>query len=252
MGRPNSSEGNVNRIVMKAIIFDMDGVLIDSEPLHRQVEQELFACYALPVGSTEHDGYLGMSSHATFSGVAAAHPREWAAAGLSVEIAVREERRRYLHALQQQGIPFVPGGVELVRAASAAGWRIAVASSAPEEQIGLVLTTAGVTDVVHCAVSGDDVTSGKPHPEIFLTAAACLDVSPTQCWVVEDSANGVRAALAAGMRCIGFANASDSSDSVDSAEPSDSSVPSQVRAATVVAASMKAVAAAIDPMLSVP
>jgi HAD superfamily hydrolase (TIGR01509 family) len=231
-------------MVIKAIIFDMDGVLIDSEPLHRQVEQDLFNSYGLPVGTREHLGYLGMSSHATFSGVAAAHPREWAAADLSVEIAVREERRRYLHALQVQGIPFVPGSVELVCAASAAGWHVAVASSAPYEQIELVLTTAGLMDSIHCALSGDDVTNGKPHPEIFLSAAACLDVSPAECWVVEDSANGVEAARAAGMRCIGFANGSDLSESPGL------SVPSQVHAATVVAASMKEVAAAIDPALT--
>ncbi|MDA3950255.1 MAG: HAD family phosphatase [Spirochaeta sp.] len=228
---------------MQAIVFDMDGVLIDSEPLHRRVEQELFDSYGLRVAAMEHLGYLGMSSYATFLGVATAHPREWAAAGLSVDFAVDEERRRYMGALRRQGIPFVSGSVELVRAASAAGWRVAVASSAPEEQISLVLSTAGLSAVISCVISGDDVTNGKPHPEIFLTAAACLDVSPAECWVVEDSSNGVQAALSAGMRCVGFTDRSDFSDA---------SAPSQVSAATTVATSMKEVAAAIDPTLAVP
>lgn len=223
---------------MRAIIFDMDGVLIDSEPLHRRVEQMLFREFSVPVSSVEHLGYLGMSSHAMFSEIAVAHPREWNAAKLTVDFAVREERRRYLYALREQGIPFVPGSVEFVHGASAAGWHVAVASSAPLEQINLVLENALLCDVVTCVRSGDDVTNGKPHPEIFLSAAACLGVSPEDCWVVEDSSNGVQAALSAGMRCVGFANSSIAGARLE------------VSAATIVATSTKEVAAAIDPTLA--
>ena len=186
---------------VKAVIFDMDGVLIDSEPIHIRLERDLFVELGLEVSDEEHRGFLGLSSRDMFTRLARRH-------GLTtpIDAMVQDERRRYLAWLQDAPLPLVPGTDRLIRDLAAAGFVLAVASSAPREQIDLVLDRSGWSGHIAVRVSGDDVDRGKPHPEIFLEAAMLLDRSPAECTVLEDSANGVAAARAAGMRCIAFVN----------------------------------------------
>jgi HAD superfamily hydrolase (TIGR01509 family) len=193
-------------LAMWATIFDMDGVIIDSEPIHCAVEQSFFQEYALPVTADEHDGFRGTSSEHTFTTIAARHPAEWRATRLTVPEAIRIVDERYMRELGAGRVPFISDSRELIRRLAEQGWLIAVASSAPAHQIACVLEQGNLRDVVTCFRSADDITRSKPDPEIFLAAAACLDVAPRQCWVVEDSRNGVRAAVAANMRCIGFSD----------------------------------------------
>jgi beta-phosphoglucomutase len=193
---------------MNAVIFDMDGVIVDSEPVHQDVERALFRDLSLPVTPEEHDGYLGTSSPDMFGEIARRHPAEWRAQGLSVAAAVELERRRYDEAIAAGAVPVIPGVVDVMRALAQRGFLIAIASSAPRGQIEAVIALTGTADVVRCIRSADDVTRSKPDPEIYRTAAACLGVAPEDCWVIEDSANGIAAAKDAGMRCIAFRNPS--------------------------------------------
>lgn len=189
---------------MRVVVFDMDGVIIDSEPVHREVERQFFSEHAIPVTPDEHMGYLGMTSRGTFQSVASRHPEEWKASGLTVEGAVEVEQQRYWEALTAGRVPFVPGASELIRRLGGDGLLVAVASSAPRRQIHHVLERGELIEYVTCVRGAEDVTRGKPDPEIYLCAAACLGVKPAECCVVEDSPNGTRAAIAAGMRCIAF------------------------------------------------
>lgn len=128
---------------MEAVIFDMDGVLIDSEPIHRVVEESLFREHRIPVTPDEHDGYLGTSSIDMFRAIAAAHPGPWKNAGLTIEEWIALEQERYGRELFSGRVPFVPGALETVRTLAREGWKIAVASSAPRRQIEFVGITMG-------------------------------------------------------------------------------------------------------------
>lgn len=213
---------------MSAVIFDMDGVIIDSEPVHFRIEAALFEEFGIAVPREEHESYVGTASHEMFRRIGATHGARWQEANLTLDDVVALERRRYLRELHEQMVPFVPGTIQLMINLYQAGHRIAIASSAPHEQIDEVVRQAHIGAIVKCRVSGDDVARSKPDPEIFLTAAACTGTPPAECWVIEDSAHGVAAARAAGMRCIGFRNSGSGAQDLS--------------AATAIATSMSAVA----------
>ncbi len=184
---------------MQAVIFDMDGVIIDSEPLHARVESEYFRELGLELSQEEHESFLGTSSRTMFSEL-----KDRYGLKLPVEEMIAEERRRYLAALLEAPLPVIPGIPVLVRELAADGFRLAVASSSPREQIDAVLDRSGLGGLMSAKVSGDDVAESKPDPAIFLKAAGELDVPPSSCWVIEDSTNGVAAAVRAGMKVVGY------------------------------------------------
>jgi beta-phosphoglucomutase-like phosphatase (HAD superfamily) len=166
---------------MKGVIFDMDGVLIDSEPHHFRIESLMFRENGIDVSREEHDGFVGTGGREMFELLKKKY-------GLkrTVDDLLEEERRRYLEVLKSGTIPLVPGVTELVSRLSAAGMRLAVASSAPMEQIELVMNRAigGGPTLGNCfqvRVSGDDVDWGKPDPAVFLKAAGLLDIEPQDC-----------------------------------------------------------------------
>ncbi|MFO8043520.1 MAG: HAD family phosphatase, partial [Alkalispirochaeta sp.] len=203
---------------MEAVIFDMDGVIVDSEPIHQRVERAIFEDLLLPVSTAEHDRYQGTSSPDMFQAIAAAHPTEWKRVNRSVAEVVALERRRYREALQAGTVPLVAGAVDAIRGAADRGFAVAIASSAPREQIIDVVALTDTADIIRCIKSADDVLHSKPDPEIYRAAAACLGVAPERCWVVEDSHHGVRAAVDAGMRCIAYPNPSSGEPDLSAAE----------------------------------
>lgn len=207
-------------MTMQAVIFDMDGVLIDSEPVHRRVERDLFVSCGLPVDEREHAGYLGTSSPEMFRAIAARHPADWVRGGFSVDDLVARVDRAYAEELEAGRVPLIAEAVRLLRSAVGAGLAVAIASSAPRSEIDLVVDLAGVDDVVGCRRSSEDVTRGKPAPDIYRSTAVCLGVPPDACWVIEDSPTGVRAAVAAGMRCIGYRNPASGAPDLAEAERS--------------------------------
>ena len=180
-----------------AVIFDMDGVIIDSEPLHSRLETQIFDELGITVSPGEHQSYLGTSSTQMFTKIKERHHLPQ-----SVPALVENERRRFLELLTTQGVPLISGIRPLLHRLAAAGFKLALASSAPHEQIDAVMEIGALTPFFPVRVSGDDVPMSKPHPEIFLRAAAALRARPEHCWVIEDSEAGVLAAERAGMRCI--------------------------------------------------
>ncbi|MFW5694825.1 MAG: HAD family hydrolase [Alkalispirochaeta sp.] len=203
---------------MAAIIFDMDGVIVDSEPIHQRVERALFDELGVPVSADEHEHYLGTSSPDMFAAIAAAHPHEWQAMNRTVPDVVELERARYRAALRDGFVPLVVGAVEAIHSAAQRGFAVAIASSAPREQIEEVIRITNTAGIIRCVKSADDVAHSKPNPEIYLAAAGCLGVAPHRCWVVEDSTHGVAAAVAAGMRCIAYRNPSSGTPDLSAAE----------------------------------
>jgi HAD superfamily hydrolase (TIGR01509 family) len=182
-------------VVIEAVVFDMDGVLIDSEPVWERVRRKFVAERGGRWAADAQDRMMGMST------------AEWSAY-LSADFGVRlsppqvaEQVIASMAAEYEAHLPLLPGAVDAVRAL-AARWPLAVASSAPRSLIEAVLDASGLRPAFTAAVSSEEVAQGKPAPDVYLEATARLGVPPAACAAVEDSANGLRSASAAGLAVI--------------------------------------------------
>ncbi|ERM92035.1 phosphatase [Caldanaerobacter subterraneus subsp. yonseiensis KB-1] len=188
--------------MIKAVIFDMDGVMIDSEPVHLRLERELFRELGVEITEEEHMTFVGSSSYYMWEKI-----KERFNLKESVEELVRRDRKRYLdHVLSTGEIIPVPGIQELVKKLFEREYKLAVASSSPIDVIELVVQKLNLKNFFDMLVSGDYVKRSKPYPDIFLYTAEKLRVKPEECVVIEDSYNGVHAAKSAGMKVIGLVN----------------------------------------------
>lgn len=193
---------NEKRMKYKAVVFDMDGVLIDSEPLHKQVEQEMLKELGVNLPHEEHIKFAGVGKEMwTILKERYGYNRDAKEDELH-----KEKRDRYLKRLRSKPIEPINGVVELVSIAKNAGIKMAVASSSSLENIELVTKSIGIYDEMNFIVSGDEMPRTKPHPDIFLKTAELLNIPAHECLVIEDSANGVLAAKEAKMFCVAFQN----------------------------------------------
>jgi HAD superfamily hydrolase (TIGR01509 family) len=184
----------------QAIIFDMDGVIVDSEPLHERAFREVLD--EIGCGQTheiDFPAYYGKSDLIVWRDFIARHrPRQ----SLDELLARKEER---FAALLQREEPIFSGLPELLERV-AARFPLALASGSRHPTINAVLALRDLRRLFRAIVSSEDVQRGKPAPDIFLRAAALLGVAPGDCCVIEDSAAGVEAALAATMTVIAVAH----------------------------------------------
>jgi HAD superfamily hydrolase (TIGR01509 family) len=183
----------------QAVVFDLDGVLVDSEQLWDEVREQL----ARERGGRWHEraqaDMMGMSStewsRYMHDVIELAEPPE----EINAEV-VRRLLERY-----RQSLPLVPGAVEAVRRLAHA-WPLGLATSSNREVIDAVLDKTGLTGSFRATVSSEEVARGKPAPDVYLEAARRLGVEPERCAAIEDSRNGIRSARAAGMRVIAIPN----------------------------------------------
>jgi len=178
-----------------AVIFDMDGVLVDSEPMHLDAMREVLRPYGVPYTDEENEQFFGFTDLEVFRILRERHGRLPDARELAhrrAELLVRQTRER---TVPMRGIPEVP------RRLRALGYRLAVASSSAVEVIEATVEVLGLAPVFEALVSGLEVGRGKPAPDVFLETARRLALPPRDCLVVEDSRNGLLAAKAAGMAC---------------------------------------------------
>jgi HAD superfamily hydrolase (TIGR01509 family) len=185
-----------------AVIFDMDGVLVDTEPLYTEINMELFASLGVHMPPEENLRYVGIPADRMWREMKADF-------GLAPPVAelIEMERTRQLSRFRAlSALPEVDGARALVDELARVGAAVGLASSAPRVIIDLVLSRLNVAGRFAATVSGEDVRAGKPAPDIFLEAAARMGASPGSCTVVEDSPHGLAGAKRAGMRCVGFAN----------------------------------------------
>ena len=183
-----------------AIIFDMDGVIIDSEPRHERAFMDVFE--QMGYGQThgiQFEKYLGRSDRAVWVDFIAQHNPKWTLDELTAW------KQNHLIEIIRREQPIFDGLPELV-AQLAPRYRLAVASGSVHPVIDEVLAMKSLRRFFPVVVSVQDVTNGKPAPDIFLHAADLLGVAPTACCVIEDSAAGVTAARAAGMTAIAITN----------------------------------------------
>lgn len=186
---------------VQAVLFDMDGVLCDSEPMLAEAACRLFReVHGVTVHPDEFRPFVGTGEKSYLGGVAAAH-------GVTLRSPADKNR---LYALYLEMIPgrlqSTPGAVDFVHACRRRGLRTAVATSADRIKLDGALAAVGLPPhEFDVTVTGTDITHAKPDPEIFLTAAAKLGLPPSACLVIEDSPHGVVAAQRAGCPCVALA-----------------------------------------------
>lgn len=189
---------------IEAVIFDMDGVLVDSEPFHIQNEKMMFKKLGLDISEEEHAGYMGAATDVMWTQIINDK-------NLTLDIAETtaltiSESLPFLRSLPK--IDPMPGLIDLLEKLKAMQIPLAVASSSDPETIEIILGKSGLKKYFKYAVSSVEAGKSKPEPDVFLHAAKSLNISPENCLVIEDSKNGVKAAKAAKMFCIAYSGAS--------------------------------------------
>lgn len=178
-----------------AVIFDCDGVLVDSEPHSVAAWVDVLSALDHPAGVSEIEAFTGFGFGPTYDYLAAMSP-----------LPPRPDMwPMLLSALGRSfsgGLTVFPDGIATLEACEAAGLPVAVASASPRGRLDLTLRAAGLEGRFAVSVSGDDVARGKPAPDCYLGAARSLEVDPVDCVAIEDSGPGAEAAVAAGMRTI--------------------------------------------------
>ncbi|MBQ1856451.1 MAG: HAD family phosphatase [Anaerovibrio sp.] len=187
----------------KAFIFDMDGVIYDSEPIHAKAKKQVLAECGITISDERLATFVGRSSRDFYGTMVEENPQ----CPVSWQELARRKHVLYKQMLvEDDSVKTMPGVRELLERIKAAGYIIGLGSSSTMEMIELVLGRFGLKDYFSVLVSGDELPRSKPDPLIFLTVAEKLGVKPENCTVIEDAFAGVTAARAAGMHCIGYYN----------------------------------------------
>ena len=198
----------------RVILFDMDGVLMNTEVLHYAIWQQVFAERGLTVDFEHYKGCIGSTN---------ARLMELIYEGYGVDfrgdesIIQRFFQLKWEH-IRVHGVPPIEGVAQTLAQLKARGYRMAVASSSPRKAIELCLQSLQIQHFFEVLFSSEQVARPKPAPDVFLAAAEKMGASPEICVVVEDSTNGTLAAKAAGMRCIGFDNPDSAGQCLDAAD----------------------------------
>ncbi len=185
----------------KGFIFDMDGVIIDSEPLHLKAVEMVLKEHSLDITDDELYTYIGISNIKMWTDFKKKYIIE-----SEIEELLKKQVGYSSQIYETAELVAINGISELISDLKSKGITIGLASSSSRRFIEFVLKGLKIYEYFDVIVSGDEVKKGKPEPDIFLLAAELMGVEPCRCLVLEDSANGVRGAKSAGMKCIGYKN----------------------------------------------
>jgi HAD superfamily hydrolase (TIGR01509 family) len=190
--------------MIQTVIFDMDGVIIDSEPVYFTIDKQMFEELNIAISFEEHCTYVGTSSQNMWDAIVKKH-----GIGDHPGELMRKEYDLYVeHLVNANDLQPIDGVIELINDLHKNNFKLILASSSRMEIIDIILKKFKLSDLFIAKVSGSELAHSKPHPEIFLRSAQLAGSEPRECIVIEDSKNGVAAAKAAGMKCIGFLNPS--------------------------------------------
>ena len=188
--------------MIRTVIFDMDGVIIDTEPIHHQAFFTQFAELGITVSDDLYASFLGSSTRNVFQQL-----KQQFGLPQEVEALLRRKRELFNQSFDTDAnLDLLPGVRALIEDIQRHGLQLVLASSASKATITRVFDRFGLGPYFTHRVSGEDFAQSKPNPAIFLHAAALAETPVTECIVIEDSANGVAAAKAAGIYCIGYAS----------------------------------------------
>jgi len=200
--------------VLRAILFDFNGVLVDDEPLHMELLRKVLGEEGIELTEEEYYArYLALDDRGCFAKALTAAGQEAGPGRLARLIA--RKASYYRERIRRDGFPFFPGAVELVREAAAAGLMLGVVSGALKEEVEGALRQAGLREVFKVLVAAEDVSGSKPDPEGYIKALAGLNsrpplpdrlVHPHEVLAIEDSPGGLAAATTAGLSTLAVAH----------------------------------------------
>ena len=198
---------------MKAVIFDMDGVIIDSEPIHFEVDMQTMREFGVNISKDELNKYVGTTNEYMLNDLINKYKIQKSIKEIleyKMELTIRRIKETKINAIS--GIP------ELLISLKHNNIKTAIGSSSPKELIITVIEKFQLGKYFDCIVSGDEVKEGKPKPDIYLEVSKRIGVNPEECNVIEDSRNGVLAAKNAGMKCFGFRNVNSGNQDLSKAD----------------------------------
>ena len=182
----------------RAVLWDLDGTLVDSAQFHWLSWRDTMAAEGVTITYQQFIETFGQKNDRILPG--------WLGQGADAERIRRvsdAKEAEYRRLASVHGLTALPGAASWVRRLHSQGWRQAIASSAPRENVAVMLRALSLAAMFDTIVSAEDVSRGKPDPQVFLAAAERLEVPADRCVVVEDAAAGVEAARRAGIKCIG-------------------------------------------------
>ncbi len=187
--------------MIKGLVFDMDGVIIDSEPIHIDLTVQVMRDVGREPSPGEGYEFIGVINEEMWPILIARH---------DIKESPEELMERQMHYVKkrffEEKLEPIDGIPELMQAAKQLGIKIALATSSPRYFAEHILKNVGVEAYFDALVTADEITQGKPNPEIYTKAAHALGLEPFECVAIEDAAKGIQAAKGAGMKCIGFLN----------------------------------------------
>lgn len=187
--------------MIKAVIFDMDGVIVDSEPVHYEAHNKLLKSYGQTLSKEDIIKYVGLPTREVYKDIKEKF-------NLPYEVNELVKKKREIFAsIAAEKVELMPHSKELIGFLRENGYKLAVASSGFKTQIYTFLQKFELADKFITVVSADDVAMAKPHPEIYLEAARRLGLKSSECLAIEDSDKGIESAKQAGMRVIAVPNA---------------------------------------------
>jgi beta-phosphoglucomutase family hydrolase len=186
--------------MLKAVLFDMDGVIVDTEPLHYKAYHRMFNDVGINVSEELYDSFTGQST----LNICRRLVNHFELRNPAEEL-VRVKRQHFKYLFDNdQDLTLIDGVLDIVKEYYSNGITLVVASSASMPNINRIFNRFDLNQYFSGKFSGADLKQSKPHPEIFLKAAAHTGFDKSQCMVIEDSTNGIAAAKAAGIFCVGY------------------------------------------------
>jgi beta-phosphoglucomutase len=184
--------------MQKAVLWDLDGTLVDSRDHHWVAWRDAMSAARFELTYPQFLASFGQRNDRII--------RAWLGEDTTDEVIGRigdAKEEEYRRLALEKGVTALPGAIEWVERLRRDGWRQAIASSAPRRNVEVILEALGLQADIDAIASAEDVTAGKPDPQVFLAAASRLNIPAGRCIVVEDAAAGIEAARRAGMRSIG-------------------------------------------------
>ena len=186
--------------MVKAVIFDMDGVIVDSEPIHNEAEKKSLSKYELDITTEEMESYTGATAKFMYEDLIRKYNID------TTFEKIFDEKEEILYRLFEGNLFPIKGILELIKGIKEKKIKLGLASSSHRKFINFILEKLEFKDFFETVVGAEDITYSKPNPEIFLKSTMLLNVKPNECVVIEDAKLGVEAAKNAGMKCIGYRN----------------------------------------------
>jgi len=187
--------------MLKAVIFDMDGVIVNSEPYHKEVEKEIFDTLKISPSIEDSHFFIGISAEKMCKFLIDKFKLD-----ITVEKLIELDNKIRVDYMSKQDIQPMPGVISLIKEIKQNNIQLALASSSSHDLINVFTEKLNIKNYFDVIVSGYDVKHGKPDPDIFILTAEKLKINRDECIVIEDSANGVKAAKNAKMICLGYKN----------------------------------------------